>query len=76
MQIELKKVWGELTVELGKLDHMKQSKVKILLTFIEDTINSYETEVRTGFLKIKDIDILAYISGHQINIAIYLYIHI
>ena len=76
MQIELKKVWGDQTVELGKLDHMKQSEVKILLTFIEDTINSYETEVRTGFLKIRDIDILAYISGHQINIAIYLYIHI
>ena len=76
MQIELKKVWGGQTVELGKLDHMKQSEVKILLTFIEDTINSYETEVRTGFLKISGINILACISGHQINIVINLYIHI
>ena len=55
---------------------MKQSEVKILLTFIEDTINSYETEVRTGFLKISGINILACISGHQINIVINLYIHI
>ena len=44
MQIESKKVWEELTIELGKLDHMKQSEVKFLLAFLEDTLNACKKE--------------------------------